>query len=155
MQTYLFRIICGAVLSAIVQSFPLRGSIRKLVTLACGCLMVLLTVTPLLHLEFDRLTAQIPSEFSIPMPELSDKNDELLQQMICEQTEDLIEQTAQKNGIVCKALVTLRYDSKIGSYVPYSVRLNVSQSTGTLDTLKAFLREDLAIPEERQTWILN
>ncbi len=155
MQLYLIRIVCGAIISAILQSFPLRGTIRKLVVLSCGCLMVVLTVAPLLRMDFNHLTAQLSSSFSYPMPEVSSRNDELLQQLICEQTEDLIEQTAQAQGTVCTAAVTLKYDETVGSYVPYSVRVSVSQSVGTIDALKAFLTEDLAIPEERQTWVLN
>lgn len=155
MQTYLFRIICGAVLSAVVQSFPLRGTVRRLVALSCGCLMVVLTVTPLLHISFDSLTAKIPSVFSSAMPELSDKNEVLLQDLIREQTEDLIEQTAQEQGVDCTASVTLQYDDEIGNYLPYSVRITVCQSIGTLDALKTFVTEELAIPEERQAWIMN
>lgn len=155
MQMYLFRIVCGAVISSILQSLPLRGSIRRLVMLSCGCLMVLLTLTPLLHLDFATLTVKLPEIFSSQMPELSPKNDELLQQLICEQTEETIEKKAQSYGILCTASVTLQYDSEIGSYLPYSVRLNVSQSSGTLDAFRNFITQELAIPEERQTWVLN
>lgn len=155
MQMYLFRIVCGAVISSILQSLPLRGSIRRLVMLSCGCLMVLLTLTPLLHLDFAALTVKLPEIFSSQMPELSPKNDELLQQLICEQTEETITNKAQSYGILCTASVTLQYDSEIGSYLPYSVRLNVSQSSGTLDAFRNFITQELAIPEERQTWVLN
>lgn len=123
--------------------------------LSCGCLMVLLTLTPLLHLDFAALTVKLPEIFSSQMPELSPKNDELLQQLICEQTEETITNKAQSYGILCTASVTLQYDSEIGSYLPYSVRLNVSQSSGTLDAFRNFITQELAIPEERQTWVLN
>lgn len=155
MQTYLYRIICGAAISAAIQTLPLRGTVRKIVLMLSGCLMVILTLAPLARLDFKSLNAVIPETFTAQRPELSDKNDALLQDLICSQTEELIESTALSCGIECTAIVSLQYDKTVGSYLPYSVRLNVTRSEGSFDALKTFLQEQLAIPEERQTWVLN
>lgn len=155
MREYLLKIVCGAVITTVLQMLPLRAAIRKILMFGCGCVMVLLTVTPLLHISPDSLRLSLPETVSSQLPELSEKNDAILQELICEQTEDAILQKAQTCGIDCTVSVTLRYDTAVGSYLPYSVRLNVTQSSGTVDELRSFLTQELAIPEERQTWVLN
>lgn len=155
-REYLFRLISGAVLSAVFLSIPLRQSVKKVLGICCGCMMILLVLSPLVRLDVRQLVADFPSlweEFG--QAQGSNANEELLQSMICEQTQTVIEQQAKSLGITAQAAVQLRYDETVGSYVPYSVKLTVSESNGTLDALRIYLKNELAIPEERQTWILK
>lgn len=155
MQSYLFGIVAGAVLTAVVMSLPLRASLRKIAQLACGCLLVIVTLAPLVRADLrESLREQPIFTEQLPGVTVSD-NDELLQQLIKEQTEALINEKAKEFSITAAAEVELRYDSEIGSYVPYRVKMKVSESKGTLEPMREYLSAQLGIPEERQQWILN
>lgn len=137
------------------MSLPLRASLRKIAGFACGCLLVILILSPLVKVDLNQLLRELP-ELTLPDPniEISD-NDALLQQLICEQTASVIAQKAGELMISAEAEVILRYDSEIGSYVPDSVRITVFESKGTIEPLREYISKELAIPEERQTWILK
>lgn len=155
LRTYLFRVISGAVISAVLLSLPLQKPLKKILGFSCGCLMILLTLTPLIGADWDSLFAQIPQVFeTVPQAQVQD-NDELLQNLIAEQTAERIVQTAETMGIRAEAEVRVQYDDAVGSYVPYRVTVTVSESTGSLDGLREFLSAELAIPEERQIWKLK
>lgn len=154
-QTYLIRLITGAVLCAILLSLPLQKTNRKLLSLSCGCLMILLTVSPLLQVDVQALTARLSGLIEpLPQAEVS-SNNELLQTLICTQTEELIEKKAEELGITVQAEVTVQYDDTVKSYLPYRVKLTVTGSRGSMESLRDYLTCELAIPEERQTWKLK
>lgn len=155
LREYLFRFISGAVLSAILLSLPLRQTVRKVLTLSCGCLLILLAVSPLYQADISALTDSLPSLFDIPEVAEKGSNDELLQSLICQQTEELIAQKAAEFGIAAEASVKLRYDEAVGSYLPDAVTVTVTGSERTLEPLRQYITQELAIAEERQTWKLN
>lgn len=153
-QAYLFRIVCAAALSSLVLSLPLQKQLKRLLGLVCGCVMVLLTLTPLCALDIQTLMHTLPPliENDISVPD--GQNDALLQALICEQTEQVIADKAKALGLTAQAEVTVRYDETVGSYLPYGVTVTVS-GEGSKDALKRFVTEELAIAEARQIWILN
>lgn len=154
-KVYLFRIISGAVLSAVFLSLPLKRSLHTTLGLSCGCLMVILTLSPLVKIDIDENISRIPAFFEHSSQAEVQSNDQLLQELICEQTEEIIEKKASELGISAEAEVSVKYDEAVGSYLPYKVNIVVSESGGTLDGLKEFLSRELAIVEERQTWELK
>lgn len=154
-RDYLFRLICAGILSSAVLSVPLQKPIRRVLSLACGCVLVLLTLSPLLSVDLSTVIRSLPSVFDGDISVQTEKNDKLLQELICTQTEELIVKTAAEHGIRAEAEITVRYDETIGSYLPYSATVTVYESGASTEELRQFLTDDLAIPEARQTWILK
>lgn len=155
LRAYLFRVICGAVISAVFLSVPLQKPLKNILGFSCGCMMILLTLTPLVGIDWDACIEQLPQVFETVPQEQVQSNEELLRDLIAEQTAELIEQTAEELGIRVDAEVGVQYDETVGSFVPYSAEITVYESKGSLDGLRAFLTSELAIPEERQVWKLN
>ena len=155
LRAYLFRVICGAVISAVILSVPLQPPLKKILGFSCGCMMILLTLSPLVGMDWDTCIEQLPQVFDALPQEQVQSNEDLLRDLIAKQTAELIEQTAEEMDIRADAEVGVQYDEAVGSFVPYSAEITVYASKGSLDGLRAFLTSELAIPEERQTWKLN
>lgn len=149
------RLVSASVLCAILQSVPLQNAMKKILSAACGCMIALLAIAPLANIDVAAYLSQLPSWIeTVPLQEVQ-SNEELLKELICEQTEQLIEQKAEEYDIGAEADITLKYDETVGTYLPYSVILTVRQSDGTMDGLRRYIADELSIPEERQTWRLK
>lgn len=154
-RDYLFRLISAGILTSVLLSVPLQKPIRRVLALACGCALVLLTLSPLLTFDLQAVLRSLPSAFQVDGSLHTEKNDALLQDLICSQTEELIVNTAAEMHIKAQAEVTVQYDESIGSYLPYSVTVTIYEGGASLEELRRFLTVDLAIPEARQTWIMK
>lgn len=154
-RNYLFRLVCAAAMSSAVLSLPLQKQLKRLLGLACGCILVLLTLTPLCNLDLPTLLRSLPPLIQEDAPFSDTQNDALLQKLICEQTAAVIEEKAEELGITVRAEVTVKYDETIGSFLPYRVTVTVLGGEGSKEALRRFVTEELAIAEERQIWILN
>ena len=138
---------------AVLASALSHGSrMERVVRFAAGLLALLVCVTPLLRLDARTLTdvlEQAERALDYDASGTDRTRQDMLRDLIRENTERTIEKQAEALGMLVRADVTLTEEEYPQ---PWSATL-----TGTLDpeqvrALSEFLSQSLGIPTERQTW---
>lgn len=154
MRQWIIGITCGAMLCAVLQVFLPKGGLEKAGRLAGGLVLLIVTVQPLVGLDYDSLARSlteyrlIESGYSEDLTEMSGS---LLKEIIEERTEAYILDKAEAIGFECEASVTYDWD---GEGVPYpsAVRIVSSADAEQERRLAQVIEADLGVPADRQIY---
>ncbi len=152
-RDYLFAIVATALAVSLISSFPQRKSIRQVVTLCGGLILLICLLRPVIYLKFGDLQdflSQYEVDESLISQVLEDGQNETAR-LITAQTEEYILDKAAQLGASVEAEVTLSALSDSYQY-PYSVTLRGRWTPAQKENLTQYISQTLGIPEERQIW---
>ena len=153
LQTILFRIVAAALALSLISAIPLRRSVRRIVNTACGAVLLLALLGPVLKLKGVDPKAYLkrlqPDESFID--EAMEDSRTQTQALITERTSAYILDKAAALGADVQAEVTLAALSDHYQY-PCAVRLTGRWSEAQRRALSDYISQTLGIPPERQTW---
>ena len=155
LRSYLLRLVACSFLVTLSASLVTQPRLHRLVKLCGGCLLAIIALQPLVHLDFSRLPDLLyPYGLSQQnaVDEAKRKNEELLENLIRSQTEEAIQKELEALGIDGRFQLTLRMDRSVGAPVPWAVTLYADCTESQRAALSDYLMETLDIPKERQVW---
>ena len=138
-RSYLTAVVAVSMIAVLASALAHGSRMERVVRFAAGLLALLVCVTPLLRLDARTLTdvlEQAERALDYDASKTDRTRQDMLRDLIRENTEWTIEKQAEALGMLVRADVTL---------------------TGTPDqeqvrALSEFLSQSLGIPTERQTW---
>ena len=150
LREWLTAVLATAVLLSLAERLAPEGSLRKLVSLTGGLILLLVLVRPVvgawpgdIRLDYEEQSAGVERR----LEELQTENGEKLAELIAEKTEAYISDKAAEYGLDCKAAVTVAPNGD-GVPVPWSAELSCAPS----EALAEELEQALGIPRERQVF---
>ena len=151
-RSYLTAVVAVSMIAVLASALSHGSRMERVVRFAAGLLALLVCVTPLLRLDARTLTdvlGQAERALDYDASKTDRTRQDMLRDLIRENTERTIEKQAEALGMLVRADVTLTEEEYPQ---PWSATL-----TGTLDpeqvrALSEFLSQSLGIPTERQTW---
>lgn len=150
-RSYLTAVVAVSMIAVLASALAHGSRMERVVRFAAGLLALLVCVTPLLRLDARTLTDVLEqAERALYDASGTDRTrQDMLRDLVRENTERTIEKQAEALGMLVRADVTLT-EEKYPQ--PWSATL-----TGTLDpeqvrALSEFLSQSLGIPTERQMW---
>lgn len=155
-RSYLLGVVSAGMLCALVQTLTPKGAVRRVSTLACALVLILTVLSPLRALDVTAL-ARAVSRFSIAEDAAQSgveiHSRELIATLIKQKCEAYILDKAQRLGAAVTAEVTV---DSAGAYpYPSGVRLTGAATPDARRALGVLIEENLAIPSERQEWVLS
>ena len=145
-RSYLTAVVAVSMIAVLASALSHGSRMERVVRFAAGLLALLVCVTPLLRLD---VLEQAERALDYDASGTDRTRQDMLRDLIRENTERTIEKQAEALGMLVRADVTLTEEEYPQ---PWSATL-----TGTLDpeqvrALSEFLSQSLGIPTERQTW---
>ena len=152
-KAYLLRLIlCGFFVSLTGAILRSKRSARAL-SLCGGCLLILVTVRPLLQVDLSRLPDLITGLTRSEREEAArEKNNAILRRLVEEQTAAWIEDKGKELSMKITAFVTAK-ELESGSFVPDQVTIQGGWTTGEREALSEILSRELEIPPTHQRWV--
>ena len=138
-RSYLTAVVAVSMIAVLASALSHGSRMERVVRFAAGLLALLVCVTPLLRLDARTLTdvlEQAERALDYDASGTDRTRQDMLRDLIRENTERTIEKQAEALGMLVRADVTLT-----GTLDPEQVR-----------ALSEFLSQSLGIPTERQTW---
>ena len=138
-RSYLTAVVAVSMIAVLASALAHGSRMERVVRFAAGLLALLVCVTPLLRLDARTLTdvlEQAERALDYDASGTDRTRQDMLRDLIRENTERTIEKQAEALGMLVRADVTLT-----GTLDPEQVR-----------ALSEFLSQSLGIPAERQTW---
>ena len=138
-RSYLTAVVAVSMIAVLASALAHGSRMERVVRFAAGLLALLVCVTPLLRLDARTLTdvlEQAERALDYDASGTDRTRQDMLRDLIRENTERTIEKQAEALGMLVRADVTLT-----GTLDPEQVR-----------ALSEFLSQSLGIPTERQTW---
>ena len=153
LQTYLLRLITAALLVAVAVAITPEGRVKRVVRFAGGLLLAALLLRPAGEMDFtamSRAIARVQMEYNENATGIRAASSQVQSAIISQQTQAYILSKAESMGLALQVSVETRID---GVYpYPWTVTLTGPVSAGEKEVLARYIEENLAIPEERQTW---
>ena len=154
-KSWLIGISCCAILISLVKGVMPNGSVKKTAGLLCGVILLIVTVSPLLSLDFSALssyTVEYKNAVGAYSADVAEVNERLAQVIIEEQSAAYILDKATGIGAEIQVEVTTRRGD--GDYwYPYSVEIKGDYTEEQREELAETIERELAVPEERQDWM--
>lgn len=153
MQEYLKQVISAAFMIAIVQSLVPKGFSCKVLTMACGLLLMLVLIQPVKKFNIQKFAALF-SQQAIGMPnyeQLQAENQENLLRLISEQTRTYILDKAAELSFTPKE-VEVQVQMLEQYPYPHAVTISGMYTQSQRVKLTEWIENNLAIPEKNQTW---
>ena len=152
-QTVLFRVVAAALAFSLISVIPLKRGVRRVLNAACGALLLLILLGPVLKLRGINpvdLMKRFRTENSLIDEALQDSRNQT-RALITEQTTAYILDKAADLGAQVRAEVTLAALSEHYQY-PYAVHITGRWTGAQRQALSEYISQTLGIPPERQTW---
>ncbi len=153
MKNYLFSVAAVSLLGALLAVLIPEGGARRTVRFGCGILTALVTLSPLVELDYDDIAkqlAQLRLESEAARTGVEVQNRELQARIISEQAAAYIWDKADSLGLALEIEVETA-DRGSGLY-PYSASLHGTCGVADRAVLSRYIEQNLAIPAERQVW---
>ena len=153
-RAYLIRLTAAAVLGAIVRRLAPAGGAGRAARLGAGLLVLLTAFSPLASFNTASAAQELARQgYADPLTtvEFSKNVNDLLSELITEQTEAYILDKARELGLSLTVEVTAQVEETYP--VPYAVKLRGSPTAAQKAALSSAIAADLKIPEERQEWL--
>lgn len=150
LKEWLTAIVYAAALITVAENLTPEGTLRKIVSLVGGLMLLLVLIQPLTRLNLGDLQldgAWYAAEIGARQQELEKSGQEELARLIAEETEAYISDKAAGMGLDCEAEVATEPGAD-GVPIPWSVELDCAPSA----ELMVWLAQELEIPEERQVF---
>ena len=139
-RQWLVGITCAAMVTALAESLCPAGSVRRLVRLTGGLVLLLAVLQPLVKLDTEAL-ARALSEYRLDVSgysdQLEEENERLMKDIIEEQSAAYIQDKAAGDG---------------DWPVPQTVVITGNLTEEQQETLRRTIEADFAIPAERQRY---
>jgi len=152
-QTYFKQILAAVFLIATMQSIFTQGLIKKVGMLACGLVLMLVMLRPILTFDTENL-AKIFAEIEIADADFDAYSRENLQDMaqfITDRTRAYILDKAAEISFTPKK-ITVNTQVRENYPYPHSVIITGMYTQQQRMELTAWIESNLAIPQARQTW---
>ena len=153
-REYLLSVTAGAILCGILGSLVgEKGAFSGLYKLISGLVLCFLMISPLVNIElsdFTQFADDLISQGDQAVREGEESRDQMLRQIITDETRAYIMDKARSYGAEIQVEVTL---SQSDPPTPESCIITGSLSPYVRQQLKKILITDLGIPEENHTWI--
>lgn len=154
MRDYLSAIVAACLLLVPATALVRRESLRKLLRMLGGALLLLVILRPLVGLDMQALAAQLrqlEGDYALDVDGLTQNIQNQMASYIKEATEAYIEEKAEALGALLQAEVKL----SAGEYpTPVSVRLIGTATPEQVAQLGELLAQELGLPSEKQEWRL-
>lgn len=151
---YLISVIAVCMITVIADVLIQKSSLRKIVRLIGGILVLLVAVKPLLSLDMGQISSYLKEfndSYSFDTGRIKSSQNELLKEHIKQTAETYIEDKATELGGMVQAEISLSE----GEYpVPVGVTLIGTLSPEQVQALSAYIVSDLGIPTTEQEWRL-
>ena len=152
-RTYLFSICAAAVLSVLVPMLISKNMIRKTTEFACGLLLLVVVVSPVVQLDLTDFRQIISSYMLDPSTTFAEQNaaeGNFTAERISLQCEEYILDKAEAIGMNIQVEVHMNEDM----LYPLPVRVMISgrYSPWQKEKLSFILEQDLGVPENQQEW---
>lgn len=155
-RTYLLGVVSAAMLAALVQTLVPKGAVRRVCTLACGVVLVLVTLSPLRALDeavLSRAISRLELEQGSEGVDVEVRTNDQIAALIKQKSEAYILDKAASLGLTLRVEVTVE---TAGAYpYPSAVRLSGHADAASRRSLGALIEENLAIPAASQEWVLQ
>ncbi len=156
-NSYIRGVTIASILVSVMMTIIPKGTIRTVIGLAAGVLMVITLLTPLMklqHLNIADIIEVGDSRTQVIHEEFSEKQDKLLKQLIENKTSAYILTKAQALGVNCQVTVICNEQ-----HIPTSVTIIGSSKPAphTVQQLAQMITSDCGITAENQTmqWTLT
>lgn len=153
-RNWLLGVTGAAFLVALAECMMPKGSAKKIGCLTGSLILFLAIVRPVLSLDLHNLAnwiATYRSEFEQYEQELEQENQNLLEEIIAEQSAAYIVEKAADMGITCQAEVSCR-EGADGLQIPSQVIITGQLDTDDINQIARMIERDFAIPREDQIY---
>lgn len=154
-KTYLLRLVLCGFLVSLAGLLNREGREKQLLRLCGGCLLLITAIRPLVSLDLSALQDRLGA-LGLPAPitreEASRRNDEILAELVAEQTERRILEQAEELGMKLSVRVTTARDPETGLFLPDRAELLGAWTPEERAALSAWISQSLDLDPERQTW---
>lgn len=154
MKSWLFSIVCAAMVAAVAEALTPKGFPKQLVRYAGGLLVLLAVLTPVKRLDsrvFGNAIADWKGRYENAAETLAEQNIEVTKTIIAQETAAYISDKAAELGITqCRVEVRCRMTDR-GYPAPESVRVEGCGAEEAWQALSRCITADFAIEREGQT----
>lgn len=150
-RTYLMGVVSAAMVVALAQALTPEGAVKKIGRLVGGVVLLLAVMKPLIGLSANEKTVPVADWLTPPTQAEEDGGQEVLKELIAQQTGAYIEDKGHTLGVNCTARVTVT-EGEGGWPQPWSVEVVGSWTGKGRSALEKTIEEELAIPAERQNF---
>lgn len=153
-RTWLLGIVCTAMIAALAEQLAPKGAAKRLTHLACGLLLIVSMVRPLIALDADTFSS-ILTEYQADAggysAALALSNRELVISIIEEESAAYIQDKAAELDASCTVTVECDYG---GEDVPFPVRAEIvgDLTQEQIDALTGIIEADFGLAAERQSY---
>jgi len=152
-RSWLIGIVCAAMIVALAESLVPAGTMRKVLKMTGGLVMLLAVLQPVVSLD-ELILAQSLSDYRTAMSTydvtLEQENEELIKAIIAEQSGAYILDKAESLGISCTVSVETEHREEGDYPLPYRVTIYGNLTQEQQEQLTREIAADFAIPAERQ-----
>ena len=150
---WVLGVTAAALAVAVADALCPEGSVRAVLRLTGGLVLLTAVLTPLLRLDTEALGRAL-TEYRLELDgaaaRLEEENETLMRDIIEEQAAAYIQDKAAGQGIDCRVSVEAAGE---GDWpVPTSVTVEGTLTEGQRTALTQMIQADFAIPAERQTY---
>ena len=153
-RNYLLAVVAVCMISVVADVLISNGSLKKIVRLIGGVLVLLVAIRPLLSLDMQRISEyleEVNAAYHFDTEQIKSTQQELMMRQVKQSAEKYIEDEARSLGATLQAEVTV----SDGEYpIPFSVILIGTLTPEQTQTVSAYIVTALNIPPERQEWRL-
>ena len=150
-NSYLYSIIAGALLCAVVSRLFAESKRKKLIRMLCGTVLGITLLQPMAGIrlpDWNRIWQTEEFDGAVFIAEGQEAAREARETIITEACETYILDRAEALGAQLRVRVTLNRD-----LLPESVTVQGETGFAAEEKLQEIITADLGIPKENQTWI--
>lgn len=152
LRQWLTGVTCAALVAALSDSLTTGGAVRRVGRLAGGLLLLAAVVKPVLEVDLAALSASSVMLEVEDLPAAEEAGVDLMKTIIGQETGAYILDKAAELGIPCQEVRVTCAVEENGVPYPQSVVLVGDMTQAQRRELSRRIEEDLAIPEERQSF---
>lgn len=150
LRQWLLGITAAALAVALAQALTPEGTVKKLLRLTGGLVLLLAVVRPLKGLAPEALPR--PGDLVPSVETAETAGEEVMKTLIAQKVGAYIVDKGDQLGCPCTAQVTVAEDGS-GWAVPWSVEVRGQWTAQEKKELSRLIAQELNIPEERQTFL--
>ena len=151
---YFLSLVAAGLLSTLLLSLLPEGGVRRVLRLACGLVMLLVCVSPILNIQTEDV-AEWLSRLEISSDEASHgielQTQQLIADIISEKVSAYVWDKAQSLGLEIETEVRMNVE---GSYpYPEGIEIRGQIPESQKEVLQRYIESNFAIPEDRQVYL--
>ena len=158
LRTWIIGIAGAAVIASICMTVTPDGRVKKVVTLVCGLVIMLMLVNPVIGFDygiFSQNYEQFRSQADDISLDATDFNEKLTGLIIEEAVRAYILDKGTQLGIHDLTVQVSLRQSGDGYWYPYAARLETAANKELRDRLGQIIQTELGIPPEELIWSMD